>query len=310
MNLNEFEFALNTIDVQTEDSLDLTTLLNVQSLLYPNLSLWDQEKYYVWSRQGSFDKKIAQKSMPRLGFDSRFINFTALKRKDISKCFSGSFPTANCFAEDDLKIPYGTTVLKFEWRAVENGKVLLPKTSKEQIVSMLNSSKTWQLFKKDFKEVPKMITSKRDDGKVFYLAGFHAMTKINDDWFWVTYWLDPNTNDFNNDKTYKESRDEWKPYSMCAVSDYEEKDFSHAQSIYSENNDNFQWCSNPYLESHKKMAATNCIGCHQFAGKLSSPTGILNKEFQGQKKISATFENDYLWSFTQFPAEIGYKLKD
>jgi hypothetical protein len=310
MNLNEVEFGLNSTDSSYQRGPNFIEMMNIESLLYPTLSLWDEQKYYVWSRQELRAEKIGQKSMPRLGFDSRYLNFLSTKRKIIGKCFSGNYPTINCFNNEEMQIPFGTTVVKFEWRELQSNKVELAQTSSEQIISMLETTKTWNLVKSDHSETPKMITAKKENGKVFFLAGFHVMSKIYKDWFWATYWLDPNENDFNNDKDNSSTIDEWKPYSMCSVSDYKEEDFNNKRSKYAVANNNFQWCSNPYLESHKKMAATNCIGCHQHAGKLPTAKSVIEKKDQGQNKESEIFENDYLWSFTQFPAEIGYKLRD
>lgn len=54
------------------------------------------------------------------------------------------------------------------------------------------------------------------------------------------------------------------------------------------------WCSNPFIESDKGMANSNCVGCHQFA----SPGGAFNiPEHNRFEKAVKDFPTDFLWSF-------------
>lgn len=54
------------------------------------------------------------------------------------------------------------------------------------------------------------------------------------------------------------------------------------------------WCSNPFIESDKGMANSNCVGCHQFA----TPGGAFNiPEHNHFDKVMRDFPADFLWSF-------------
>jgi hypothetical protein len=75
----------------------------------------------------------------------------------------------------------------------------------------------------------------------------------------ITLWWSPDPDtDFGSDRP-KTLAAPWSSYKMCVVSDFGDPAA----------NDGLSHCSNPYFERGRGNTRTNCIGCHQHAGRAT-----------------------------------------
>jgi hypothetical protein len=95
-------------------------------------------------------------------------------------------------------------------------------------------------------------------GATFRLLALHIMTKDLGQWLWITLWWSPDPDsDFGADRPASLPAP-WSQYKMCVVSDFTDA-----------TEDGLSSCSNPYFERGRGNTRTNCIGCHQHAGRAT-----------------------------------------
>lgn len=158
-------------------------------------------------------------------------------------------------------------------------------------------------------------TLRLPNGNRYWLAGLHIMTKELDDWFWLSLWwsADPSS-DFGADRP-RSVPAPFDHYKMCAVVDFVEGDavpwvaadaapsLEQALTASWEGLGGPTWCSNPYIETEPGAASTNCIGCHQHAGRGLTARQILGDpeahQRSGRLRERESFDADYVFALTQ-----------
>ena len=148
-------------------------------------------------------------------------------------------------------------------------------------------------------------------GEKYSLVGLHIITKELRHWVWTTIWWSPNGDeDFGQDRpdSIKQLGGPWKNYKMCIVTDFDEKDPDPRGGFDGSLGDALEavhgpqtWCSNSFIEKGDHNAQTNCIGCHQHAGDVTSFDKVLkdsdNYPNSGRTKVRQSFPSDYSWAF-------------
>ena len=158
-------------------------------------------------------------------------------------------------------------------------------------------------------------------GGTFQLAGLHIMSKVSQDWLWITlWWSDDPHSDFGEDRPDVLAHTPWSNYKMCVVSEFDEKasdlDLVRARHpslgaalAVTQDRSGLSWCSNPYLEKGDGNQRTNCIGCHQHAGDSSiTPETVLNLDAHGRDRTRAAFPADYVWTLAFGPESVARQV--
>ncbi len=284
--------------------------LNEERKNYQYSPHWNVSEFTFWNeRNGELAWQVGHRGFPRLLYNFTFFHYLAKNQAQLKNCFVDFKFPLSCHAID---LPLGAAVLKLEWRR-ERGErpltffdVSLP--ALEQL--LLAPQGFWPMAQQ---EKVDLFVGKRSDQQSFSLVGMHFMLKLSADWFWGTMWPSHSDQTFRELGPISNTYAPFNQYAYCFVSHFNELDTEHplGKVVYALNGGQ-QWCSNPYLEDKPGgVAATNCIGCHQYAGELYDGSTIVNsKPNRGQAQELKFFPADYLWSFTQYPHEIGFKLLD
>jgi hypothetical protein len=148
-------------------------------------------------------------------------------------------------------------------------------------------------------------------GERYRLAALHVMTKELDHWIWTTlFWSDDPDADLGEDRP-SGLAGVWRNYKLCVASGFDEGDPDPAASLEAypslaaametvgENVPGRSWCSNPYLEEGHGNAATNCVGCHQYAGTGKVSEDVLLLEGFGAGATRNNFPTDYSFAVVQ-----------
>jgi cytochrome c553 len=147
-------------------------------------------------------------------------------------------------------------------------------------------------------------------GERYRLAALHVMTKELDHWTWTSlFWSDAPNADLGEDRPSAVSG-VWTNYKMCVATAFEEGDteltslqdypsLAAAMKTVAELVPGRSWCSNPYLEEGHGNAATNCVGCHQYAGTGKVSEDVLRLEGFGSTMKRNNFPTDYSFAVVQ-----------
>jgi hypothetical protein len=211
-------------------------------------------------------------------FNRRFLVHVLTHYRKLHDCFQN--PGISCeFAE----FPPGSILLKTTWRRQdENFSIPLFPSHPAEFHELITHGTSWA--DSQWRPAPNApLTTDRgywlktSQNNLFLLAGMHVAFHHNDGWFWSSLWfchdepcplgLDSSSTPYLND------------YQMCAVSDFAASRYPRPNAAkldpglqqyirtLSEEFSTESWCSNPYLELGSHNHQTNCIGCHQYAGR-------------------------------------------
>jgi hypothetical protein len=217
----------------------------------------------------------------------------------------------------DGGFPPGSAIVKADYRRVGFGVLLsVHDTSASALEALLAGDADWGEGRELADPGPEdVFTVELPNGNRFRLAALHVMTKELDHWTWVTLWwsADPAV-DFGADRPESLERAPWSSYKMCAATEFAERDpsptgdvtdrsLADALGAVYEGVGGPTWCSNPFLERGVGNAATNCVGCHQYAGTELSVEEILALDARGRPLARSDFPTDY--AFTAGELMIG-----
>jgi hypothetical protein len=148
-------------------------------------------------------------------------------------------------------------------------------------------------------------------GERYRLAALHVMTKELDHWTWTSlFWSNEPNADLGEDRPSAVSG-VWANYKLCVATAFEEGDtdplaslqdypsLAAAMQTVAELVPGRSWCSNPYLEEGHGNAATNCVGCHQYAGTGKVSEDVLLLEGFGSTMKRNNFPTDYSFAVVQ-----------
>ncbi len=221
------------------------------------------------------------------------------------------------------EFPSGAAVMKFFWRrATVQTSVPYYDTSASALELLLKSPAVsqWQPtgFTGHAGQLP-ILKIRLPGGEEFQLLAFHIMVKASRHWVWASFWWSPKPDeDFGEDRPSSVSYP-YNQYKMCAAFDFSQDtdpagatnptsgdradlpvggwpSLSAAQRVIQQHLPGSSWCSNPYLEEGPGNVATNCVGCHQYAGKNLTSEDVLKFDFQGRPQALKNSLTDYVWS--------------
>lgn len=284
-------------------------------------SLWDEASFQSWKTETLADQEsyLGSAGLGRNYFSPRLIQSYFRNYRSVAACtehlLQGGTDPAPCFENAN---PLGVTAVKAIWR-LESLGVPAFDTSAEGLERLFSASKEWRPSETLPGPASGALRVRRGD-RVYALVGMHIMVKIPKDWFWITLWWSPDANlDFGEDRPAEWARrfPEWASYKLCAVSGFAENGINDIPSPHpglraalSKVESHFhgeQWCSNPYIEKGYGNSQTNCIGCHQHAGRsltIGSEEVLSLPDF-GRGKIDSPSPADALWTLTHDPAKLG-----
>ncbi len=290
----EFEFILKRVKNKKEGF----DFINQNLDLYELLHGWDQNLYNDFKSNLKSKKLKNLMGIPRVVFNPQFVRSLIDKKLLWADCSSHVYPETNC--DNDTSVKDGSLILKLEWRR-ESNPIPIFNDEEFNVLKMIESKdKSWKTLQRNYVEdFSDLFFIQRKDGTKFYLLAIHMMTKISSEWFWSSYWYSPK-------EIKKATQPIIKSFKSCHVTDYKE----NRPNTLSLANNQFQWCSNPYFERGENLGVTNCIGCHQHAGFEESPLGLEFQIHQGQAKNKNKKYHDYIWSMSQYPSELGFKIKE
>lgn len=134
----------------------------------------------------------------------------------------------------------------------------------------IGEDQSWQLVSAVSPHDAFTITTK--DQSEWQLVAMHLAVKNMEHWLWISLWWTPTINpEVPEDLAFL------RQYQMC---------FVDTRAPWEE-----QRCSNPFLEKGQGMAATNCVGCHQFA---SADSAKMNSLANSRLTTQSTY--DYMWT--------------
>jgi hypothetical protein len=234
-------------------------------------------------------------------------NFEAVIRcqPELAPGTANSLQERSCFAKDP---PADAYAIKTTW--VKKGEKLDTYDTSQKGIKEVLETGNWQstgTVNSDSLGPDQILTMvSRDLGTQigeYQLTGMHIGAKLTPDWLWITIWWSQNSKLHQigeaESKVKKSLGSPWQNYQLCSVSHFQHSDNSST------------FCSNPYIETGDGQAKSNCIGCHQHAGRNSydSINGPKTEPESGRKKRETQFPGDYLWSFSQAPDDFQALLK-
>ncbi len=202
--------------------------------------------------------------------------------------------------------PDGAAILKAEYRRADFGFDVPVFATDADAQSERLSASSRREFTSSASVVPAdedVYVVELEGGARYRLVALHLMTKELDHWGWATlFWSDDPDGDFGADRPPFPAP--FDHYKMCTVTWFGEESppitggLPALDAALQASSDavGSTWCANPYLETGAGNAATNCIGCHQYAGTGAGVGEILGRADGGRELARSSFLTDYVWS--------------
>ncbi|MEM6962812.1 MAG: hypothetical protein AAF355_01440 [Myxococcota bacterium] len=206
--------------------------------------------------------------------------------------------------------PVGSAVVKVDYRREGFGVEFPEYATDASALSDRSDPAEWQPLGTVEPDPESIYRLELPGGNRFRLAALHLMTKELDHWAWASFWwsASPDT-DFGADRPPMLFDTPLRDYKMCVATDFTEADpdprggavdDSLAAALEQVSRPHgASWCSNPYIEQGAGNAATNCVGCHQYAGTDRRSEEILELPGHGTRLSEIDFPLDYVFSAAQ-----------
>jgi len=215
------------------------------------------------------------------------------KQRELDQCAKPNLdqsPAGNVWAKCmDQEMPPDAIMIKANW-APKTGYLTKPlmggatSSDPDEITPALNTPPVGKFIFGDLPyETYGMLFVTDESGKKWMLTGMHIASKSLRTWLWTSlFWgassLSHGSWDADAPKILYQQWFGIFAYSMCTVSDFEERDptpwrayadgdllgkqpLADSLKAVAKVMNGTQWCANPYIETD--TARTNCIGCHQ-----------------------------------------------
>jgi hypothetical protein len=254
----------------------------------------------------------------RVIFSAESARHMMMSYQDLMACSAGNPNT--CVRE----FPSDAVILKPVWVRSELGFGIptFDTSASALTLRLANGGRSWDDADRMLPSIGgRALEQRTQAGGIFQLAGLHIMSKVSQDWLWITlWWSDDPHSDFGEDRPEVLANTPWSNYKMCVVSEFDEKarDLDLVRDRHpslgaalavAQDESGLSWCSNPYLEKGDGNQRTNCIGCHQHAGDSTiTPEGVLKLDSHGRDLMREAFPADYVWSLAFGPESVARQI--
>lgn len=271
-------------------------------------SSWNKERFELWLAR--YDSNLKKRSIP--GINKILMNEAALRfflvhYAEIRLCSRD----ARC---QDLSFPKGAAFLKVAWRRGQDNFSLLSYPTDASALARQLQAESWLANGQWIPGESASYRMESPSGQIFHLAGLHSSLRLEEGWFWSSLWLSEGEGAFAFDRPAKLGAP-WTHYQLCTSLTFAkplltpelDQAFKERESA---------WCSNPYLEAGAHNQKTNCIGCHQHAGKPWSEANFVERLQNDLSSMTMASEeasdrSDRIWSVYNGPEPFaGYINQD
>lgn len=231
---------------------------------------WNKERFDLWF--AAFDSENKKRSIPGINkvlMNEKAIRFFLQHYSEIHLCSRQSLCS-------DLEFPQGAAFLKLAWRRGQDEFTIPSYRTDAEGMALQLSNSSWL---ESGRWIPREGESYRMEsatGQIFHLAGLHSSLRFSGGWFWSSLWLSEEKDvGFGFDRPH-DLNAPWDHYQLCSSQNFLKQELGGNldEALVLQKS---AWCSNPYLEPGHQNQKTNCVGCHQHAGKPWSEKDFLDR---------------------------------
>jgi hypothetical protein len=255
---------------------------------------WDTAYFDRWLKR-YIDKEDAIPGLNKVLMNRPALELVLRNYAAIDACLRTLDSLTPC-SELALQFPKGAAFLKLAWRRGQTeGDFKVPYYQTDDLLAQF-AQPEWLSVVSGIPSLTRPYRMDTPSQQVFHLVGIHLNTRLDSQWLYSSLWFE---NESLKACTSLDFAGLARPYAEGWERSVAEAEASLGHA----------WCSNPYLESGLFNHKTNCVGCHQHAGRpwtqkdfTSRLTGDMSELTQDQRLLSVS---DHVWSLLNGPEPLA-----